>query len=243
VTPATPEQQRRLLALQAVDSAIRQLEHRRADLPEQRALDDNADTLQRIAAEHAASREQLSRLSAQQRRHEGEVAQVEARRKSEEGRMYSGLIRSERELEALRHELASLRARKSSLEDALLEIMEEVEDRESMVATLAERHRQLSGMVAQLATARDLAAADIDAELLDRRRERKTIAAGLPVAVVAAYDDLRGRKDGVGAGELRGRACSSCHLELPAVELEELRATAASALAKCPQCGRIIVPV
>jgi uncharacterized protein len=243
VIPATPEQQRRLLALQEVDTARRKLEHRRAHLPEQKALDDNADILQRIAAEYASSRERLVRLETQQRRHEGEIAAVEARRRSEEGRMYSGLIRSEKELEALRHELGSLRGRKSDLEDALLEVMQSIEDLESMVATLGERHGELTGMVATLATARDAAAADIDAELLDRRRERASVAAELPPALLAAYDDLRARKDGVGAAALRGRACMGCRLELPTVELEDLRAAAESGVATCPQCGRIVVPV
>jgi hypothetical protein len=242
VIPATPEQQRRLLALQEIDTTIRKLEHRRANLPEQRALDDNADTLQRISAEYASSRERLARLTTQQRRHETEIAAVEARRRSEEGRMYSGLIRSEKELEALRHELASLRGRKGDLEDALLEVMQSVEDLESMVATLAERHGELGGMVAQLAHARDVAAADIDAELGDLRAERSVVAADLPPALLAAYDDLRARKDGVGAAALQGRACMGCRLELPAVELEDLRATAVSGAATCPQCGRIVVP-
>ena len=39
---ATPEEQQRLLALQNVDTAIQQLEHRRAHLPEQQALDEMA---------------------------------------------------------------------------------------------------------------------------------------------------------------------------------------------------------
>ena len=33
--------------------------------------------------------------------------------------MYSGLIRSEKELEALRHEIGSLKGRKADLEDSL----------------------------------------------------------------------------------------------------------------------------
>ncbi len=239
---ATPEQQRSLLVLQEIDTAIRQLERRRANLPEQKALDDNADTLQRIAAQYASTREQLTRLAVQQRRYERDIAAVDARRRSEEGRMYSGLIRSEKELEALRQELGSLRGRKNDLEDSLLEVMEQVEDVESMVATLKERHSQLGGMVAQLANARDVAASGIDAEIVERRRARTSVAADVPTALLTAYDELRARKDGVGAAELRGRTCMGCRIELPVVEVEELRNASDSRLARCPQCGRILVP-
>lgn len=240
--PATPEEQRRLLDLQRVDTAIRQLQHRRAHLPEQQALDENADTLARISAEYADSRERLEHLERAQKRHEDEIAVVDARRKSEEGRMYSGLITSEKEVQALRAEISSLRARKNDLEDTLLEVMEESEDLESLVGTLKERHAELTGKVAELEGARDEAARDIDAELAQLTAERGVLAAELPSEAVEYYEELRERKKGVAVAELVGRTCQGCRLELTAVELEETRERAQRGLARCEQCGRILVP-
>ncbi|HUH06497.1 MAG TPA: hypothetical protein VML96_01700 [Egibacteraceae bacterium] len=239
--PASPEEQRRLVELQRVDTAIRQLAHRRSNLPEQQALDENADTLSRVSAELSSARERSERLASQQRRHEDEISAVDSRRKSEEGRMYSGLITSERELEALRSELGSLKARKNALEDALLEIMEQREELDSLVATLTQRQDELSGSVAALTSARDAAATDIDAELSAREAERRTVAADLPGDVVELYDELRARKQGVGVAELHGRTCMGCRLELTAIEMEETKEAVGSGLARCPQCGRIIV--
>lgn len=241
--PATAAEQRRLFDLQQVDTAIRQLQHRRANLPEQRALDEHVDTLTRIGAELIAARDQLERLTAQQRRHENEVATVDARRKSEEGRMFSGLIRSERELDALKGELSSLRSRKNDLEDTLLEIMEQREDTESLVATLTARQHELTGQVTELTVARDEAATDIDAALQDRRKEREDVAAGVHEEALSYYTDLRARKDGVAVAQLQGRTCQGCRLELTAIELEDVRAAADRALARCEQCGRILVIV
>ncbi|MPZ74601.1 MAG: hypothetical protein GEU74_15505 [Nitriliruptorales bacterium] len=238
---ATPEEQRRLLALQAVDTAIGQLEFRRSNLPEQKALDENSDTLAKVSSEYAAARDRLERLAEQQRKHESEVAVVEARRKSEEGRMYSGLIRSEKELEALRQEISSLRARKSDLEESLLEIMEQVEDLESLVETLKQRHVELTGSVAELTQARDSAATDIDAELVEHRAQRARAAADMPREVVEYYDDLRRRKQGLAVAELQGRTCAGCRLELTQTELEDARSDAQDSLARCEQCGRILV--
>jgi hypothetical protein len=231
------------LALQHVDTAIQQLEHRRAHLPEQQALDENSETLGKVSTEYASSKERLARLSAQQRKHEAEIATIDSRRKSEEGRMYSGLIRSEKELEAIRHELGSLKGRKSDLEESLLEIMEQVEDLESLVETLKQRHVELTASVDELTAARDAAAKDIDAELVERRTQRETSTAGIPPEVVQYYDDLRARKDGIGVAELHGRTCAGCRLELTQIELEDVRADAQHSLAKCEQCGRILVMV
>ena len=238
---ATPEQQRLLLALQRVDSTIQQLEFRRANLPEQKALDENADTLAKVSTEYAGAKERLQRLSEQQRRHEAEVATVDSRRKSEEGRMYSGLIRSEKELEALRHEIGSLKGRKSDLEESLLEIMEQVEDLESLVATLKQRHIELTSAVDEMTQARDSAAKDIDAELTEQRAERGRSAGAIPTEVLEYYEELLVRKDGTAVAELQGRTCAGCRLELTAIELEDTRRDAAEGLAKCEQCGRILV--
>ncbi len=240
---ATPEQQRLLLALQGVDTAIQQLEHRRANLPEQKALDENADTLAKVSTEYAAAKERLTRLGEQQRKHESEIATVDARRKSEEGRMYSGLIRSEKELEALRQEIGSLRGRKSDLEESLLEIMEQVEDLEGLVETLKQRHVELTSSVEELTLARDAAATDIDEELRSRRAERERSTEGIPAEVLEYYEDLRARKDGVAVAELRGRTCAGCRLELTQIELEDVRSDAEHGLARCEQCSRILVLV
>lgn len=239
---ATPSQQRRLVDLQEVDTAIRQLEHRRANLPEQKALDENADTLERVAGEYATNREEQSKLELRQKRLEDEIATVDSRRKSEEGRMYSGLITSEKEVDAIRGELSSLRSRKSDLEDELLEVMERREDVEGMVASLKERHAELEGNVASLTSSRDEAATDIDAELEQRRKERNAISAELPEEVVRFYEDLLSRKAGLAVAELSGRTCMGCRLQLTAMEMEEAHKAAQRGLARCEQCGRIIVP-
>lgn len=239
---ATPEEQRRLLELQQIDTTIRQLQHRRSNLPEQQAVDENADTLTRIGAEYADARDRLEQLNRAQVRYEGEIATVDSRRKSEEGRMYSGLITSEKEVQALRGEISSLRGRKSTLEDSLLDVMQELEDVESMVEALKERHAELSGQVADLERARDEAARDIDAELTQRLAEREALTALVPAEVAEYYEELRDRKDGVAVAELVGRTCQGCRLELTAVEFEEAHERARSGLARCEQCGRILVP-
>jgi uncharacterized protein len=241
VIPATPDEQRQLLALQQVDTAIRQLEHRRAHLPEQQALDENADTLKRVASEYAGAKDELEKLEIAQRRYEQEISTVDSRRKSEEGRMYGGQISSDRELEALRNELASLRSRKNDLEDTLLETMERVEELTSLVTTLEERHGELTRQVDELTAARDEAAKEIDAELAGQRTKRGHAADGLDAELLEHYDTVRERKRGLGVAQLSKRTCTGCNLDLTIIELEEARETAQRGLPNCPQCDRLLV--
>lgn len=239
--PASPAEQRKLHDLQQVDTAIRKLQVRRASLPEQQALDENAETLRAITEEFAGARERLDVLNRQQSRLEQEIATLDARRKAEEGRMYSGLITSEKESEALRNELHSIKGRKRDLEDQLIEVMEELEGLESLTKTLQERHTELTTKVAELTEARDHAASDIDTEIAQRQTEREAVAAEVPEEIREYYETVREKKQGLGVAQLEGRGCSGCRLELTAIELEDLKAETARGLANCPQCGRILV--
>ena len=242
MTKATPDQQQQLLELQAVDTAVRRLEHRRAHLPEQQALDECEATLRKVTGELATAREDLERTEKAQSRLEGEIQTVESRRKSEEGRMFSGQITSERELSAIRGELGSLKTRKGDLEDQLLEVMERREELESLVEELTRRRKELTEQAQELGESRDHAATDIDAELAERRTERGELAGAMPADLLEFYDRLRERKDGLAVAELHGRTCQGCRLELTATELEDVKDQAKGGMPRCEQCERILVP-
>jgi predicted nucleic acid-binding Zn-ribbon protein len=47
---------------------------------------------------------------------------------------------------------------------------------------------------------------------------------------------------GTGAARLIGSHCDGCHLELPSMEVERIRALPAGEVATCEQCGRILIP-
>ncbi len=238
---ASPSEQRDLLTLQEIDTAIRLLEHRRANLPEQQALDAEVDLADRVKRELAEARLRADRLRADAKRHEDQIATLDVRRKADENRMYSGAIQSERELDALRHELEGMRNRKGDLEDSLLEIMEQQEEVGSLLDTLDERAAEIGTRVQELALVRDTAAGDIDAELAQQRERRVAAVASVPERLHRPYDELRTRKGGTAVAALAGRRCTGCQLVLTATELEELEELQNRGLSACAQCGRWLV--
>ena len=192
--PASPTEQRDLLTLQEIDTAIRLLEHRRANLPEQQALDAEVDLADRVKRELAEARLRADRLRADAKRHEDQIATLDVRRKADENRMYSGAIQSERELDALRHELEGMRNRKGDLEDSLLEIMEQQEEVGWLLDTLSTSARLRSGRGCRgSALAHDTAAGDIDAGLARQRRTPGRAVATVPERLHRPYDELRAR--------------------------------------------------
>lgn len=241
MTNASASQQQQLLRMQETDSAIRRLQHRRANLPEQHELDERTVLLDTLTTDHLAAKDELVSVDRRQRRLEQDIGAVDSRRKAEEARMYSGVIASEREAEALRAELSALKTRKRDLEDELLEVMERHEELTATIKTLETRRDELRAEIAPLEQARDAAAGDIDAELAELAATRDALAAGLPEAIVTRYDRLRARKDGVAVAELRDGTCQGCHLQLTPGELEEGRELGELGLARCVQCGRLLV--
>ncbi|WP_370324494.1 zinc ribbon domain-containing protein [Euzebya sp.] len=239
---ATPEQQQQLLTLADTDEEIRRLEHKRQNLPEQKALDLHVETQEKVADELVEATQTQERLAAQTARHEREIETAEAGRKHSEAQIYSGQLKSERELQARREEISEFKRRKSDIEDSLLEIMEQSEEVGSLVEELTARRTELAEQVTDLTRQRDEAAADIDAELEALRTRRGEESGVLDEGVLGAYDTLKAKRPGRVVARLERRTCTGCQLELTAIELEEIKETARHSLAYCQQCGSIIVP-
>ena len=119
---AAPEAQRRLLDLQAVDTALAQLAHRRRTLPEFAEIDAVARELSALSDERARAQAAVDDLDRDITRYEKDIEQVRVRKDRDQARINSG-SGPVRELEALQHGLATLNRRQSELEDAELELM------------------------------------------------------------------------------------------------------------------------
>ena len=238
---ADPFVQLRLLDLQALDSALDRLAHRRRTLPE---LAEAA----RLDGLVAAGRDDLVRaetqagdLAREQRRFEDEIAQVRARRTRNEERMASGAVTVAKQLSDLEHENATLTRRQGDLEDRELEVMERAEAVQAVVDGLSgERAAHLEAR----ATAERSGAAvtgEIDAEVARTVAERAGVAAELPADLLALYERIRATEGGVGAGAIARGACGGCRLDLMGTEKAEVRAAAPDEVLRHEECTRIMV--
>jgi predicted nucleic acid-binding Zn-ribbon protein len=120
------DQQRALLQLQAHDSAIDRLEHRRGSLPEDARLAKLTDALAAVDQLTAERQGSLATLQRNQARLEHEIDMVTTKANNEEARAAFGKVTSPKELTAIQ-ELTSLKRRQGTLEDELLELMEQRE--------------------------------------------------------------------------------------------------------------------
>lgn len=232
-----------LLEVQAHDTAIDQLRHRKASLSEKTEL---ADVRSRRAQLQAARDEVGGRrdeIATRQDKAEADIAVAERRIGEIDTRMRSGQVSASRDLQAMEHEIATIRERVSALEDAGLEAMEECEPLDVEVDGFDSQIESLTADETRLLASIAAEEAEIDSSAADTRDARAAVAANVPDDLLKRYEDLRSRLAGVGAAKLDGHRCSGCHLTLPPTEIDRLKREPPDALVYCEQCGRILVRV
>jgi predicted nucleic acid-binding Zn-ribbon protein len=240
VPTAAPQDQWRLLDVQAHDTRLAQLAHRRHTLPELAELERLTMRRRVLDDELVAARTTVSDVRRELSKAEADVEQVRARVARNNGRLQAGQGTA-KDMQALQHELGSLGERQSVLEDAELEVMERLETAEGQVAGLEGQAAELDGEIAQLTKRRDEAFAGIDDEAAAERTARADSAAGLPGDLLALYEKVRDGRGGVGAARLFQRRCEGCRLELNPTDIARIRSAGDDAVLRCEECGRILV--
>ncbi|MGC4804249.1 zinc ribbon domain-containing protein [Micromonospora sp. DT233] len=236
---ADPKVQRRLLDLQAIDTTLAQLAHRRRSLPERAELEAVARELSALEDERVRAQVAVDDLDRDIARLEKDVEQVRARKSKDEARLASGSGPA-RELEALQHELVSLNRRQSDLEDAELELMEQRETAQAVLDGVERRAADARERRTAAERRRDDALAEIAKEEEFKRTARQPLAGDLPAELVTLYDKIRA-DTGLGAALLTGARCGGCRLELSGADMARIRKAAPDEVVRCEECRRIMV--
>ncbi|SCD44046.1 Predicted nucleic acid-binding protein, contains Zn-ribbon domain, partial [Streptomyces sp. SolWspMP-sol7th] len=177
---AAPADQVRLLDLQALDTRLGQLAHRKESLPEHAELTGLGKDATGLRDLLVAARTEEGDTAREQTKAEQDVDQVRTRATRDQQRLDSGAVTSPKDLENLQREIASLAKRQGDLEDVVLEIMERRESAQSRVAELTERLGSVETRVAEVTERRDAAASEIDAETATVAKERAVVAGSVP---------------------------------------------------------------
>jgi predicted nucleic acid-binding Zn-ribbon protein len=229
-----------LLDVQAHDTRLAQLAHRRRTLPEHAEVERLTQRRRALADEIVAASTAASDLRRELSRAEADVEQVRARVTRNQARLESGQG-SAKDLQGMQHELGTLAERQGVLEDAELEVMERLEGAETRLGELEEQARGVDAEVHEVTRRRDAELARIDAEAGTEQNARADAAAGVPSELLALYEKIRDASGGVGAARLYQRRCEGCRLELTPIDIGRFRSAGEDAVLRCEECGRILV--
>ena len=240
VLKADTSRQWRLLDLQALDTRLDQIAHRKATLPELvelRALDAQTSALDDDLVRARTALDDVQREIAKA---ESDVQLVRERSARNQARMEAGQGTA-KDMQALQHEVESLARRQSDLEDVELEVMERAEGLAADVSRLETARAELTDRVEELEALRDKAFAEMDAEVEQIGHSRGDVVAGVGQDLVDLYAKIRASSGGIGAAVLRQRRCEGCNLELNQVDINRFTTAEQDEVLRCEECRRILV--
>ena len=229
-----------MLDLQALDTRLDQIAHRKATLPELaelRGLDAQASVLD---DDLVRARTALGDVQRGIAKADSDVQLVRERSARDQARMQAGQGTA-KDMQALQHEVESLARRQSALEDIELEVMERAEGMSADVSRLEAARARLTVHEEELKAVRDKAFAELDAEVEQIGHSRHDVVAGVGEELVGLYEKIRASSGGVGAAVLRQRRCEGCNLELNAVDINRITAAAQDEVLRCEECRRILI--
>lgn len=238
---AAVEQQRSLAEVVEIDAELVRMAHRRSRLPELQRYDE-VQAEQRAANDRLETLElALEDLQVQVKRFETEIDSVRQREDRDRSLLASGTPDA-KQLSDLQHELETLQRRQASLEDSLLDVMEQREELQLEQRRELTVIDELQAELTAVQQARDTALAEIDTASEDRTQRRTRLLADLDPGLVELYERQRASA-GVGAGMLQGKRCGACRIELDRGELARISAAAEDDVLRCPECRAILLRV
>ncbi len=203
-----------------------------------RLLQEQQQLLEQQRQAHAAHYDTITRLKLKQREDEGTLRQTEARIKKLEEQLLQ--VTSPKEYHAKLSEIEQAKAKKSTLEDAILATMMELEER---MAATSEVERRWAEAQREFALFQEQAQ-----ERLERLRQEEQIAQQelqrweqqIPQDVIDRYHKLVRNLGPAAFAAIKARSCQSCHTQLPEQFVIEIRS---GEFRLCPSCGRIAYPI
>ena len=223
-----------VLTLQRLDSAAADAQRRLADEPErEKAL---AARIETATARVAAAKEQLAANQRARREIEKDVALHQGR--LSKFREQAMAVKTNQEYHAIQHEIAFAESQVKTLEDRILERMLEADD---LTVAVKRADGELTAEQKAVADERRAFAAELDelrAFLERTAAERTAIAARVDPQVMAVFDLVSRRRNGVAMAEAKQGLCTICHVRLrPQVFNTVLRN---EQILQCDYCHRIL---
>jgi len=225
-----------LYELQNLDLELETGQHRiseiRAELGETEAL------LQARRALAAAQEEHRTWMT-RTRDLELEIDGLNNKITSSEKRLYGGSVTNPKELSDMQSEIASLKRRRTVLEDELLEALVYGDEAEAIVE---DGHAALDDIETHWRT--DQAAlknelGQLETRLDALREEREQLRRSIDADDLAFYDKARGRYGSITVTTLRDGVCGYCAVAPSSTKSKAIRS--GRELLQCGNCGRILL--
>lgn len=223
-----------LIELQKMELALRDIERRRKELPQQLASLAQDQRIFQAALEEC--RQKSEEAIKKRREKEDKLKREGETLKKTRERLYE--VKTNKEYQAILKEIETAEAKISELESAIISILEEIDllgktlkpKEEAMTVRTVQYEQKKSVIERELA--------GIDQERQERLEQCEAIRKKVSAELLKKFDTIKAATAGVALTAVWKAVCGGCHMNIPAQQYIDLQKTAD--IAFCPNCQRII---
>ncbi len=219
--------------LQQLDSELQRQRQYIEDIDRQ--LSGNKD-LSKIEANLGSMKQQLTDMRKTQKEVEWKLTDMTERSRDINNKLYTGVIQSPKELLSLKHEAESLKQRIDTKEEELLEIMGQVEEKETEEKNCSQKFSELTQEWQQrqidLAQKRD----ESEKEIARLHKSREEDLKQIEQRALSLYQQIKTIR-GQAVVRVQQGQCQGCHMTLPIGQGQKAKA---GEIVQCSNCSRIL---
>jgi predicted nucleic acid-binding Zn-ribbon protein len=224
----------RLIRLQQLETTANDARRKIADYPERvRVLDAR---LQSVRDAVAAAKARLTSTLEKRRADEKDVAVVQARLAKYKDQLLE--VKTNREYQAMLHEIETAQNDIRAREDRILEIMMEGDELSAAIKQSEAELKDAEKDIAADRAALDREAAALQAELTDMTALRGKLVGEIEPRALNVFEQVSKSRKGLAVAEARNGLCTICHVRLRPQVFNEVRRNAS--IIQCDSCQRIL---
>ncbi len=224
-----------LLQLQRYDAKLMEIQRTRDEIPRKR--DALKAALDQAKHAHEQAKKDLERVRLDRRTQEKEIEVVQAESAKLERQLLD--VKTNKEYQAMLHEIEALKSKRSDRETVVLEHFER---EEALVAQMKQAEQRISEEERRLKSGEaelEREGAALDQSIHSIKVDRDQVRPRVPATLLARYDRLAGTRDGIAVAEVRKGSCGACFKALTLQMVQEARRT--DVVLHCESCGRILI--
>lgn len=195
-----------------------------------------SEALLKVRLEFVAGEEHLTEISKRQRDLEWEIEDTGSKIAQMQNKLYGGGVKNPKELVSIEQEVGLFKAQLAQKEDALLDIMADVESTQKRLKVNIEQLRVIEEEWQKGQKSLSQQQAVVESHITDLEQRRKELTAAIPRENLELYEVTRLRR-GQAVVKIEQGRCQGCRLTLSTSELQRARA---GNLIQCSTCNRIV---
>jgi len=153
-------------------------------------------------------------------------------------RMRMNRIKNAKELQALQREIDQIKQSNSELEEALIQVLMDIDGIKANIKAKEEEMAQMQGEWQQKQQEMESQITGIEQAVSEASTRRRTIASQVTGDLISRYEMIFSRRGGTAVVEVTGGICQGCHMNIPPQLWNEI--IKSDKVHLCPSCQRIL---